>query len=81
MFTSKLSAAGNVFLQEVNELAVAQGAGADDFLATPAVRQVMQIATHYSVTGAQTRPEDELLTYQRTTTAAAGESKLSWARR
>ena len=81
VWTAKLAATGNVLLQEVNELAVAQGTNADAFLASPAVRQVMEIATHFSATGTQNRAEEELLTYQRTTTAAGGESKLPWARR
>ncbi len=76
-FTQKLTTTGNVILNVVNELAVAQGAGADEFLARTEVQNLQGIAMHYSQSGTQTRPESELITYQRTTTAAGGR-KLGW---
>lgn len=69
-FTAKLAQAGNVLLTQVNELAVAKGAEADDFRAQPAVQKLVDSARNYSEAGTQIRPESELLTYQRTTTAA-----------
>ena len=76
VFTGRLAVAGSLFLTAVNELAVAQGANADQFLANPEVQTLSGIARQYVETGTQTRPESELLTYQKTTTAAGG-SKFS----
>jgi len=79
-FTSKLAATGNVLLQEVNELAQAQGEEAEIFLARTEVRNVLQAATHFSQAGGQTSPEEELGTYQRTTASMPG-SKFNFALR
>ncbi len=80
VWTGKLSRAGNAFLTEVNELAVGQGDDADKFLKEPAVQSVMLAATQYANVGTQSKPEDELQTYMRTTSASK-KSKFSWARR
>jgi hypothetical protein len=69
-FTQKLAATGNVLLAQVNDLAVAQGAGADDFRAQPTVKALVDSARNYSEAGTQIKAESELQTYQRTTTAA-----------
>ena len=72
VFTHKLATTGNLLLNTINELAVAQGAGADQFLGNSQVQQLSAMAGQYSEAGTQTRPESELMTYQRTTTAADG---------
>ena len=71
-FTAKTSALGAVFLNDINTLAQARGAEADYFLATPVVKELSDIAGQYARTGTQTRPEAELLTYQRTSSAISG---------
>jgi hypothetical protein len=75
-FTQKTAVLGNLVLNTVNEIAVAQGANADVFLQNPTVQTVQGMARSYSDAGVQTKPEAELLTYQATTTAARGR-KLS----
>ncbi len=80
VWTGKLSRAGNAFLTEVNELAVGQGDGADSFLKEPAVQSVMLAATQYASVGTQSKAEDELQTYMRTTSQGK-KSKFSWAQR
>ena len=80
VWTGKLSRAGNAFIQEVNELAVAQGAEGDSFLKEPVVQSVMLAATQYANVGTQVKAEDELQTYMRTTTTSK-KSKFSWAQR
>jgi hypothetical protein len=75
VFTGKLATTGNVLLNAVQELAQAQGPGADDFLANPIVARLSESATQYTVAGTQSRPESELATYRRTTTVGGG-SKL-----
>ena len=73
VFTGRLAATGSVLLNEINQIAVAQGTGADQFLARPEVQALTGIARHYAEAGTQTRPESELQTYMRTTTAAGGQ--------
>jgi hypothetical protein len=73
LFTQKLSLTGNLLLNEVNQLAVAKGAGADDFLADPGVKALKAVAESYAVTGVQTRPESELSTYSRSSAATGGQ--------
>lgn len=80
VWTGKLSRAGNAFIQEVNELAVAQGAEGDSFLKEPVVQSVMLAATQYANVGTQVKAEDELQTYMRTTSTSK-KSKFSWAQR
>ncbi len=72
LFTQKLTSVGTLLLNEVNDLAIAQGPAADDFLAKPEVKRLKDTALHYSETGSQSRPESELNTYRRTTTVAGG---------
>jgi len=72
-FTSKLSSAGNVFLSEVNDIAVAAGAGGDDFRAQPAVQALVNTARNYQDAGTQTKPEAELGTYLRTAQLSGGQ--------
>jgi hypothetical protein len=72
VFTAKTSALGAVLLNDINALAQARGAEADSFLATPVVKELSDIAGQYARTGTQTRPEAELLTYQRTSSAISG---------
>lgn len=72
VFTKKLAAAGNLFLNDLNDLAVAQGDGADQFLAQPAVQTLLKTSQQYSQTGTQIRPEAELSLYQKTTAASGG---------
>ena len=72
LFTQRLATVGTLLQTEINNLAVAQGANAETFLGTPAVQALQGTARSYVEAGVQTRPEAELLTYQRTTTAAGG---------
>jgi hypothetical protein len=72
-FTSKLASAGNVFLSEVNDIAVAAGAGGDDFRAQPAVQTLVNTARNYQDAGTQTKPEAELGTYLRTAQFSGGQ--------
>jgi len=69
-FTQKSAAAGNVLLGEVNNLAVAAGPGADDFRAAAPVQALLTTAQTFAEAGTQTRPENELQTYLRTTRVA-----------
>jgi hypothetical protein len=71
-FTQRTAVLGNLLLNTVNEIAVAQGANADTFLQNPTVQTVQSMARSYSEAGVQTKAEAELLTYQATTTAARG---------
>lgn len=80
VFSSKLAATGNVLLREVNDLAVAQGDGADGFLGETAVQAVLATATQFTQAGGQTSAEEELGTYQRTG-AVVGGTKFTFARR
>jgi hypothetical protein len=73
-FTQKTATLGNLLLNSVNQIAVAQGANADTFLANPSVQALTGMARSYADAGVQTRPEAELTTYQATT--AAGGRKL-----
>jgi hypothetical protein len=72
-FTQKLSSAGNLVLSEVNELAVAAGAGADDFRNKEVVKSLVNMARSYQEAGTQVRPENELQTYLRTTRTSGGQ--------
>jgi hypothetical protein len=72
-FTQKLSSAGNLVLSEVNELAVAAGAGADDFRNQAVVQTLVNTARSYQEAGTQVRPENELQTYLRTTRTTGGQ--------
>lgn len=76
-FTGKLANAGNVILTQVNELAIERD-DPDVFLAVPAVSQLVNLATQYSNAGTQTNAEEELNTYQRTT-SVGGPTKFGFA--
>jgi hypothetical protein len=69
-FTQKTAAAGNVLLGEVNQMAVAAGANADQFRAQPAVQALITSAQTFVDSGVQVAPENELQTYLRTTRTA-----------
>jgi hypothetical protein len=71
-FTQKTSTLGNLLLNSINQIAVAQGGNADIFLNNDKVKAVQSMARSYASAGVQTRPEAELITYQATTTAAGG---------
>ena len=72
LFTQKLSTTGTVLLNAINDMAISKGAEADQFLADSSVQELTNVARQYTETGTQTRPESELLTYQRTTTVTGG---------
>jgi hypothetical protein len=72
VFTQKLSTTGSLVLTTINQLAVAQGANADAFLARPDVQKLSGVAQQYTSAGTQIQADSELLTYQRTTAAAGG---------
>lgn len=80
-FTQKLSNTGSVILTAVNELAQAQGAGADTFRAQPEVRQLVGLSEAYFNAGTQTRPESELQTYVRSSAVTGGNKLGSILRR
>jgi|SRR5215216_38523 len=65
-FTQKLASTGNIMLGEVNEIAQAAGAGADDFRAKAEVQALVGAAQNYQQTGTLVKPEAELQTYLRT---------------
>jgi hypothetical protein len=69
LFTRNLTQTGNQLLTEINDLATAQGAAADTFLARPEVVQLTETARNYVQAGTQVRAEAELATYNRTLTA------------
>ena len=71
-FTSKLANTGSLYLTTINELAQAQGAGADNFRANPEVQKLTGLAQTYFNAGTQTRPESELNVYMQSTRAAGG---------
>ena len=68
-FTRNLTQTGNQLLTEINDLANAQGGGADTFLRLPQVVQLTETARSYVQAGTQVRPEAELGTYARTMAA------------
>ncbi len=72
VFTGKTAALGAVLLNDINTLAQAQGPEADTFLDNPAVKELSGVASQLARAGTQTKPETELLTYQRTSTAITG---------
>jgi len=74
IFTNKLANAGSFLLTEINEMAVAKGDKAGEFLNTESVKNTIAVATQYSDTGAVTTTEQEISTYRKTT--ATGGSKL-----
>lgn len=76
-FTQKAAAAGNVLLGEVNTLAVAAGAGADDFRAATPVQALVTTAQAFADAGTQVKPENELQTYLRTTRAAGPKLRVA----
>jgi hypothetical protein len=71
VFTAKLATTGNVLLTEVNQLALRQP-DPDAFLARTEVREVVGIAQHFAETGSQTKVEEELGTFRRTTSTVGG---------
>ena len=71
-FTQKTATLGNLLLNSINQIAVAQGGNADTFLSNDKVKAVQSMARSYADAGVQTRPEAELVTYQATTTAVGG---------
>jgi hypothetical protein len=70
LFTRNLTAAGNQFLTEINDMANAQGAEAETFLKRPEVVQLTETAQDYVQAGTQVKAESELGTYTRTMAAA-----------
>ena len=72
MYTGKLSRAGSLILNELNDLAASQGDEADAFLGREDVQRLGSMAGHYSEAGTQTRAESELATYRRTTASSGG---------
>ncbi len=79
VFSAKLASVGINLQRELAELAVAQEQP-DTFLADTDVQSLMLTATHYADAGGQTRVEEELGTYIRTS-AVAGGTKFGFAKR
>ena len=79
VFTTKLAATGLNLQQEINNLALGQG-DPDNFLADNDVKSLVQTATQYVDAGGQTKVEEELGTYMRTS-AVAGGTKFGFAKR
>lgn len=63
-WTNSLANHGNALIREVIELANAQEAGADDFLAAPGVSATMTILQSFAGARGQTKPEQELGVYR-----------------
>ena len=75
VFTHQLAMAGTEILTAVNEVAAQRGADGQTFLNDTKVQQLTAMASHYFDAGTQTKPEAELQTYARSTTA--GGAKLT----
>lgn len=78
VFTTKLATTGLNLQQEINNLALGQG-DPDNFLADNDVKSLVLTATQYVDAGGQTKVEEELGTYMRTS-AVAGGTKFSFAK-
>lgn len=76
-FTGKLSSAGHAYLNGLNDLAQAQGDGADAFRATPAVTKLVNFAQRYTQSGSLVSAEAELKTYERTGAQSGGRKLMS----
>lgn len=72
VFTQNLSTTGSLLLNEVNTMAVAQGAAGAAFLANPSVQTMLSVARQYVDAGTQTSGEAELQTYRKTGAASGG---------
>jgi hypothetical protein len=72
VFTQNLATTGSLLLNEVNNMAVAQGAAGNAFLANPTVQKLNAVARQYVDAGTQTSGEAELKTYQRTSAVSGG---------
>jgi hypothetical protein len=72
VFTQNLTSTGSLLLNEVNTMAVAQGAAGNAFLANPSVQKVSAVARQYVDAGTQTSGEAELTTYQKTSAVSGG---------
>lgn len=79
VFTAKLAATGLNLQREIQTLAVGN-ANPDAFLADTDVISLVQTASHYVDAGGQTKVEEELGTYIRTS-AVAGGTKFGFAKR
>jgi hypothetical protein len=77
VFTQNLASAGQVLLTHVNAMAVASGEAGQAFLSNPSVVRLTQSATQYVQAGTQSTPANELLTYQRSSSAVGG-AKFSY---
>lgn len=64
-WTNTIANHGNAMIREVIELANAQEAGADDFLAAPEVSKTVLLLQNFAGAGGRTQPEDELQLYRR----------------
>lgn len=71
-FTYKLANTGRALLTEINEMAVAKGDKAEEFLNDKVVQETIHVANHYSETGTVTTPEQEINTYRKTATVSGG---------
>jgi hypothetical protein len=74
VFTGRLAAAGDTFLNVINELAAAQGENSDAFLAREDVKVLGAAARSYSEAGVQGRAEEELHGYERAAAASGGKT-------
>lgn len=79
VFTAKLAATGINLQREITDLALGQ-ANPDTFLDDDDVKSLVMTATHYVDAGGQTKVEEELGTYIRTS-AVAGGTKFGFAKR
>ena len=79
VFTAKLAATGLNLQREIQTLAVGN-ANPDAFLADTDVISLVQTASHYVDAGGQTKVEEELGTYIRTSSVAGG-TKFGFAKR
>ena len=71
-FTQQLSNVAAAILNGLNEMAISMGDEADDFLGRSDTKRLGGMAETYFTAGSQTRAEDELRMYGRTTAASGG---------
>lgn len=63
-YTRKLNTVSNLILTEIQEIAVAEGDAADDFLADPGVKELTERATQHAAAGTSIKAENELRMYE-----------------
>jgi len=63
-YTRKLNTLSNLLVREIQDIAVEQGDGADEFLAEPGVKELNERAQQHIAAGTSLKPEQELRMYE-----------------